>query len=336
MLAELSPRAGGAAARSADASLALTLFLACKSDPVHPTLLQELAWRLPSLNALPVPSLHFLLQTTTLHHLLTSNLHRIHHLAGAHSAPSTSTSPSVASVVSLVDRLCSYTADLVVCHPSHPLLVAANDRLQLLLRLQVALHFLQAAGEEERDWSEALTHALFPALEQPARDGGDGEEEVRRCLRALLVERRVALQALLQRFPYAAFESMWRTYYSACQQTPTFTDIDLELKAHFARSSLTLAPRVAAAAATPPQSPRPVSPLPVRLPLEDEEKRDADVVSIDQVTELSVAQMYLMLLQARAGVAEDVLRREWESIVDGTHEEVVQWMRARQAAQLSA
>ena len=337
MPADASPRPRDAAHRSVDAALALTLFLACKSDPLHPSLLQDLAWRIPSLHSLPLPSLHFLLQATTLHHLLTSNLRWLHRLALTRSASTTPSSPSAAALieplVSLVERLCGYIASLAVCHPSPPALVAANGRLQRLLRLQVALHFLQATREKGAEWAEALTRALFPALEQPARAVQDEEAEVEQALRALLVERSVELPALLQRFPYSAFEAMWRLYYSLCQQTPTFTDIDLELKAHFATAPpippVASLPLPIAGPASPP-SPRQASPVPRRPPLEAVQQVELEEVVIEQ-EQVSPAEMYAMLRSARAGVTEDEVKREWQSIVEGTHPEVVQWLQSRQA-----
>ena len=314
------------------ASLALLTFLACKTEPPQSSLLTELAWKLQP-DSLSLPSVQFLLQCATIDDLVSNGLQAIPTLAAALTpSPSSPTSPSpsvtdaVSPVVRAVSSLSSYIEAMAACHPSHAGLRVVNSRLRLLVRLHTLLPYLQAEERPSDAWLQALAHALFPA--RPGADDGD-EAQVSGALQQLL-RGEVSAGDVLCWYPYAAFAGLWRQYYSLCQQTPTFTDVDMDLKERCAEALL---PRVDAE--EPPLSPRPASPVPRRLEVEERagsggggedraEGSEPRGIVLDRA-ELSVDDLYALLKRARQGVADAEVRREWQRIVDGSHEDIVAW-----------
>ena len=149
-------------------------------------------------------------------------------------------------------------------------------------------------------------------------------------------------------YPYSAFTNLWRHYFTLCQHTPTFTDVDFLVRP--ALQPL-LAPSVLPASQPPsaesPSSPQPASPVPRRLGSRDAggRVRDADGGSarredrrgggggvVLRSLQVSLDEMYGMLKEAREGNADAEVRREWRRIVDATHPDVVEWGDSRSAS----
>ena len=304
---------------ASDAFISIALFLACKSDPPQPQIVQQLAWRIQR-HTVALPSLQFLVQCATVDHLLSAGPAAMHAVSSPAPVPASTSSPESAGLVALVSRLCGYLDAMSAAHPSHAELSAVNARLRVLLRLHVVLYWARGEANEAASHTSvlALLHALFPAVDSVADD--DDEEEVCRLLRDVLIRRSATLQSALELFPYTPFLEHWQRYYRLCQCTPTFSDVDLDLL-HHVRGLI--APAVAAPPSSPPTPPHPPSPVPRRL-------REGPVV-LDK-PQLSVAELFAMLKQARVGVPEATVRREWQQIMDGTHDEVLRWKANQRSA----